>query len=54
LFSRIIQVAREEKLSRVSSEMLRDNLAMQIMSKHLGFQLSSYDEGEAIKAVLEL
>jgi hypothetical protein len=27
---------------------------MQIMSKHLGFQLSSYDEGEAIKAVLEL
>ena len=38
---RVIQVARDEKLSRVSSEMMRDNCAMQILSKRLGFQLAA-------------
>jgi acetyltransferase len=54
LLSQVIQVAHDEKLSRVSSEMLRDNLAMQVMSKRLGFQLHSYDGGESMSAVLDL
>jgi acetyltransferase len=54
LLSRVIQIARDEKLSRVSSEMLHDNLSMQVMSKRLGFQLRSYDGGESIGAVLDL
>ncbi len=54
LLSRIIGVARDEKLSRVSSEMMRDNLGMQVLSKRLGFQLRTYDSGESVAAVLEL
>jgi acetyltransferase len=54
LLSRVIQVARDEKLSRVSSEMLHDNLAMQVLSKRQGFQLRTYDNGESVGAVLEL
>ena len=54
LLSRIIAVARDEKLSRVSSEMMRDNLGMQILSKRLGFRLHNYDSGESVAAVLEL
>ncbi len=54
LLERVVQVARVEKLSRVSSEMLRDNLAMQAISKQMGFQLRPYDDGESIAAVLEL
>jgi len=54
LLSRVVQIARDEKLSRVSSEMLRDNLAMQVMSKRLGFQLQAYEDGESVGAVLDL
>ena len=54
LLSRVIGVARDEKLSRVSSEMMRDNLGMQILSKRLGFRLRSYGSGESVAAVLEL
>jgi len=54
LLSRIIGVARDEKLSRVSSEMVHDNLGMQILSKRLGFQLRRYDSGGSVAAVLEL
>jgi acetyltransferase len=54
LLSRIIGVARDERLSRVSSEMMRDNLGMQILSQRLGFQLRSHDSGESVAAVLDL
>jgi acetyltransferase len=54
LLSRLIGVARDEKLSRVSSEMMLDNRGMQILSKRLGFQLHSYDSGGSVAAVLEL
>jgi acetyltransferase len=54
LLRRIIEVARDEKLSRVSSEMLTDNLAMQKVSKKLGFKLQSRLDSPPIRAVLDL
>jgi len=54
LLSAVVRVARDEKLRRVKSEMLRDNLGMQVLSKRLGFQLRTYPDGESIGAVLEL
>jgi acetyltransferase len=54
LLRRVVDVAREEKLSRVISEMLFDNLAMQAISKKLGFQLRSYFDSSSVRAVLEL
>jgi hypothetical protein len=47
-------VARDEKLSRVSCEMMLDNRGMQILSKRLGFRLRSYGSGESVAALLEL
>lgn len=54
LLSRVVQVAREEKLTRVRSEMLHDNLAMQILSKRVGFELRSHGSSESIEAVMDL
>jgi acetyltransferase len=54
LLSRIIGVARDEKLSRVSCEMMLDNQGMRILSERLGFRLRNYDSGESVAAVLEL
>ncbi len=54
LLRRAIQVAREEKLTRVSSEMLRDNIAMQVISKRLGFTFEAHPGSESISAVLQL
>jgi acetyltransferase len=54
LLRRIIQVARDEKLNRVSSEMLGDNLAMQLISKRLGFRFHSQSDSPSLRAVLDL
>lgn len=54
LLSGVVQVARDEKLGRVSSEMLRDNLGMQVLSKRLGFRLRTHSDGQSVAAVLEL
>jgi len=54
LLRRTIDVARDEKLSRVCSEMLTDNLAMQKISKKLGFKLRSRLDSPSIRAVLDL
>jgi acetyltransferase len=54
LLRRVIAVAREEKLSTVSSEMLRENLSMQVISKRLGFRLQSRMDSPSINAVLSL
>ena len=37
LLCRTVQIARDEKLSSVHAEMLRDNLGVQIFSRKLGF-----------------
>ena len=54
LLRRVISVARDEKLSTVCSEMLRDNLGMQLISKKLGFQLQTQMDSPSIKARLNL
>ena len=50
----VIQVARDEEVGRVSSEMLGDNLAMQVISKKLGFRLRSRLDSPSVQAVLDL
>src|SRR6202035_2957749 len=38
LLRRLIQIARDQKVHRVSGELLRDNLAMQVIVRKLGFR----------------
>lgn len=54
LLRRLIQIARDEKLSKVSSEMLHDNFGMQAISRRLGFQLHSRLESGSTRATLML
>jgi acetyltransferase len=54
LLRRLIQIARDQKLHRVSGELLRDNLAMQIIVKKLGFRFRLCADGMSIPAVLGL
>jgi acetyltransferase len=54
LLRRVISVAQDEKLSCVSSEMLSDNLSMQVISKKLGFRLQNRLGSPSIRAVLRL
>lgn len=54
LLRRLIQIARDQKLHRVSGELLRDNLAMQIIVKKLGFRFRLCANGMSIPAVLGL
>jgi acetyltransferase len=54
LLRRVIQIARDEKLSRVSAEMLTDNIAMQIITKHLGFRVHAVEDPTSVRAFLDL
>jgi acetyltransferase len=54
LLRRVIQVARDEKVSRVSSEMMRENLAMRTISTKLGFHFSGDLGSSSVSAVLNL
>ena len=54
LLRRVIDVARDEKLTRVSSQMLGNNVPMQAICNRLGFQMSSQLDFPAINAVLDL
>jgi len=54
LLRRLIQIARDQQLHRVSGELLRDNLAMQIIVKKLGFRFRLCADGASIPAVLGL
>ena len=54
LLRRIAHVAREEKLTRLISEMLTDNVAMQAISKKLGFKIHPRLDSPSLGAVLEL
>jgi acetyltransferase len=51
---RTVQIARDEKLSSVSAEMLRDNLTVQRIFKKVGFRLQSLADSSSISAVLDL
>ena len=54
LLRRVIQVARDEKLSQVSAEMLTDNVAMQVIMKHLGFRVRVDEDLTSVRAFLDL
>jgi acetyltransferase len=54
LLRRIVQVAREEKVSVVSAEMLQDNTAMQAVFRRLGFRIMPGEDLSSLRAVLEL
>jgi acetyltransferase len=54
LLRRVIQVARDEKLGRVSAEMLTDNIGMQAIVKRLGFKVRSSEDRTSVRAFLDL
>ena len=54
LFRRVIQIARDEKLSRVDAEILPDNFAMKKIARKLGFRLRMPHDPTSIRAVLDL
>jgi acetyltransferase len=54
LLRRIIQVARDEKLSQVSAEVLPDNIAMQVIFKSFGFQVRAGEDLTSIRVFLDL
>ncbi len=54
LLRRVVEVARDEKLSQVSAEMLTDNLAMQVIMKRLGFRVRTEEDMTSVRAFLDL
>jgi acetyltransferase len=54
LLRRVIQVARDEKVKRVSAEMLPDNTAMQAVFRRLGFRIKADDDMTSLLANMEL
>jgi acetyltransferase len=54
LLSRVVQIARDEKLSEVHAEMLPDNVAMQIIMKRVGFRVRTGPDLGSVQAFLEL
>lgn len=51
---RLIQIARDEKLDRITAEILSNNMAMQRISEKLGFQMERILGEPMVKAILEL
>ena len=54
LLRRAIQIARDEKLSEVSAEILPDNIAMQVIMKHHGFRVRAGEYLTSVQAFLKL
>jgi len=54
LLRRVVEVARDEKLSRVSAEMLTDNISMQVIMKRLGFGVRAGEDMSSVRAFLDL
>ena len=54
LLRRAIRVAREEGIHAVSAEMMADNMAMQIITKRLGFRVKMQPDFASLRARLEL
>jgi acetyltransferase len=54
LLRRIVQIARDEKLSLVSAEMLPDNMGMQAVFRRLGFRIRADEDLTSLRATLEL
>ena len=54
LLRRVIEVARDEKIGRVCAEMLPDNIAMQVITKRLGFGIQAGEDMTSVRAFLDL
>jgi acetyltransferase len=54
LLRRTVQIARDEKLSSISAEMLRDNVTVQRVFRKVGFRLRMVADSSCISAMLEL
>jgi acetyltransferase len=54
LLRRVVQIARDEKLSQVYAEMLPDNVAMQVIMKRVGFQVRPGADLTSVQAFLDL
>jgi len=54
LLRRAIRVAREEGIHAVSAEMMADNMAMQVITKRLGFRVKMQPDFASLGARLEL
>ena len=54
LMKRIIQVARDEKVTRLVADILRENVGMQRLCKELGFALTGAAADPILKAELVL
>ena len=54
LLKRLIQIAKDEGLSRLRGEVLRDNITMQTVMRKLGFRLRMLEDPATVRAVLEL
>ncbi|HMD15834.1 MAG TPA: bifunctional acetate--CoA ligase family protein/GNAT family N-acetyltransferase [Terriglobales bacterium] len=54
LLRRVVQVARDEKVSRVSAEMLPDNIAMQAVFRRLGFRIKADEDLSSLFATMDL
>jgi acetyltransferase len=54
LLRRVIEVAKEEGVHAVSADMMPDNLSMQAICKHLGFDVKMQDGFSSLHARLEI
>ncbi len=54
LLRRLLEVAKDEKLQRVTAEILTENRAMQHICEKLGFRLTPIPEESLVKVVYEL
>jgi|SRR5579863_1669681 len=54
LVRRMLQIARDQKVCRVSADLLRDNIAMLAIVKKLGFRFRLRPDSPSISAFLEL
>ncbi|MGD0415995.1 MAG: bifunctional acetate--CoA ligase family protein/GNAT family N-acetyltransferase [Terriglobales bacterium] len=54
LLRRVLQIARDERLSQVSAEMLPDNIGMQIIMKRFGFRIRTGEDPSSLQAYLDL
>ena len=54
LLRRLLEIGKDEKLSRITADILPDNFAMQRVCENLGFKLSRDIEDPVVKAELSL
>ncbi len=54
LLARLIRVGRDEKLDRITAEILTQNLPMQKLCSRLGFRLVPSDEAGVVRAEMDL